>query len=159
MDLIGQAASTGDFAFSSSVQADVWHPQPDPKSYEWWYFDALADGGREAVVVMFLDNFIYSPRYNREAAEPQRFPAVSFTYFRDGRRLYRSITEYAASDFYASSERPECRIGDSSFKFETASYGSGYSVVINAKLSGGRRLEAHFEWLSIEADLSSDSFC
>jgi hypothetical protein len=65
MDLIGQTASAGDFAFSSSVQADVWHPQPDPKSYEWWYFDALADDGEEAVVIMFLDNFIYSPRGGR----------------------------------------------------------------------------------------------
>jgi carotenoid 1,2-hydratase len=158
MDLIGKAASTGDFAFSSSVEADVWHPQKDPKSYEWWYFDALGDGGREAVVIMFLDNFIYSPRYNREAVD-QRFPAVSFTYFRDGKPLYRCINEYSEAEFFASRERPECRIGHSSFKFETATYGTGYSVSIDLKLSGGRRLEASFEWLSIESDFAADSFC
>jgi hypothetical protein len=117
MDLMAQTASTGDFAFSSSVRADVWHPQNDPKAYEWWYFDALADGGREAVVIMFLDNFIYSPRYNREAGNTGRFPAVSFTYFRDGKPLYRCINEYTEAEFHASRDIPECTIGDSSFKF------------------------------------------
>lgn len=148
----------GDFAFSSSVKADVWHPQKDPKSYEWWYFDALADGGKEAVVIVFLDNFIYSPRYNSDR-QNERCPAVSFTYFRDGRPLYRCINEYSEADFAASKEVPECRIGESSFQFQTAAYGSGYSVSINAKLSGDRRIEAHFEWLSIESDFATESFC
>ncbi len=137
----------------------MWHPQKHPKSYEWWYFDALADGGREALVIVFLDNFIYSPRYNREKDQPTRFPAVSFTYFRDGKPLYRCVNEYPAEEFSANRESPECRIGDSSFKFQTASYGTGYSVSINAKLSGERRLEAQLEWLSIESDFAAESFC
>lgn len=160
MDLVASnTASSSDFAFSSSVSADVWHPQKDPKSYEWWYFDALSDGGREAVVIMFLDNFIYSPRYNRESDHAERFPAISFTYFRDGKALYKCVNEYPESAFSASRELPGCQIGESYFKFETATYGSGYSVVINTRLSGGRRLEAHFEWLSIESDFAADSFC
>src|SRR5688500_14364887 len=158
MDQVAQTASTGEFAFSSSVEADVWHPQKDPKAYEWWYFDALADGGKEAVVIVFLDNFIYSPRYNSDK-QNERFPAVSFTYFRDGKPLYRCINEYSAADFTASRESPECRIGESSFQFETASYGSGYAVSIKAKLSGDRRLEASLEWLSIESDFAAGSFC
>src|SRR5215212_10492661 len=128
MDMLAPTASTGDFAFSSSVRADVW---------------------REAVVIMFLDNFIYSPRYNRERNQAARYPAISFTYFRDGKPLYRCINEYTESEFSASRESPECHIGDSFFKFEKAAYGSGYSVSINAKLSGGKRLEAQLEWLSI----------
>ena len=160
MDTVSSpTASSSDFAFSSSVQADVWHPQNDPKSYEWWYFDALADGGKEAVVIMFLDNFIYSPRYNRDVKRTERFPAISFMYFRDGKPLYRCINEYPEASFFANRESPECRIGGSSFKFEKASYGSGYSVSINTRLSGGRRIEASFEWLSIESDFASDAFC
>lgn len=159
MDLIAPTPSSGDFAFSSSVKADVWHPQNDPKSYEWWYFDALADGGKEAVVIVFLDNFIYSPRYNRDTRQAGRFPAISFTYFRDGQPLYRCINEYSETDFFASRESPECKIGESSFKLQTESYGSGYAVSINAKLSGNRRLEANLEWLSIESDFSAESFC
>ena len=159
MDVVSGSTTDGGFSFSSSVKADVWHPQKDPKSYEWWYFDALGDGGREAVVIVFLDNFIYSPRYNRDAGEPKKFPAVSFTYFRDGRPLYRCINEYSQEEFFASKESPECRIGESTFKFQKASYGSGYSVSVNARLSGDRRLEANLEWLSIESNFSAESFC
>lgn len=159
MDLVSQTASTGEFAFSSSVKADVWHPQKDPKSYEWWYFDALADGGREALIIVFLDNFIYSPRYNREDTAPRKFPAVAFTYFADGKPVYRCVNEFTESEFFADKTSPECRIADSSFKFETASYGSGYSVTISAKLSGDRRLEANLEWLSIESDFAAEAFC
>ena len=159
MDVVPKTASAGDFAFSSSVKADVWHPQKDPKAYEWWYFDALGHGGSEAIIIVFLDNFIYSPRYNREDDAARKYPAVSFTYFNDGRPLYRCVTEYDQSDFYAGRDTPECRVGESSFKFERASYGSGYSVTVKTKLSGDRRLEAQLEWLSIESDFASQSFC
>lgn len=165
------------FAFSSSVAADVWHPKKDAKSYEWWYFDALSDDGNEAVVIVFLDNFIYSPRYNRKirsasarnagednptaekGGSDNKYPAVSFTYFRDGKPVYRSINEYSGQAFSASESSPECTIGECSFKFRSESYGSGYLVTINAVLSRGRRLEATIEWLSVESDFAPESFC
>ena len=149
------------FAFSSSVKDDVWHPQKDDKSYEWWYFDALSDDGSEAVVIIFLDNFIYSPRYNQESTRitgNQRCPAVSFTYFRDGKAVYKATTEFHESDFHASEERPEVRIGESGFVMDSAEYGSGYMVSVKASLPGSRTLDATFEWLSVESDLRPEGF-
>lgn len=149
------------FSFSSSTKDDVWHPQKDDKSYEWWYFDALSDDGREAVIIVFLDNFIYSPRYNqlsRRISGNQRCPAVSFTYFRDGKAVYKATTEYHSSDFRASEERPEVKIGDSGFVMDAAQYGSGYVVTVKANLPGSRTLDAKFEWLSVESDLSGEGF-
>lgn len=159
MDHLSKPIPANDFTFSSSVKADVWHPQKDPKSYEWWYFDALSAGGNEAVAIVFLDNFIYSPRYNRDDSTGEKFPAISFTYFADGRPLYRCVNEFRQSDFDASTLEPGCRIGRSSFRFETAEYGSGYFVEIDVMLAGDRRLEARFEWLSIETDFTKDAFC
>lgn len=172
------------FSFSSSVAADVWHPKKADAAYEWWYFDALSDGAGEAIVIIFLDNFVFSPRYNtQELKNPEaaravnlrerisrkilnpkskaqnpksRFPAVAFVYYRDGKPFYRAINEFAENDFAASVEKPECRIGDCSFTYETESYGSGYLISINAKLSRERRLEANFEWLSIESDFAAE---
>ena len=57
------------FSFTSSIAADVWTPKPNSRAYEWWYFDALSDDGRDAVVIIFLDNFIFSPRYNKNKAK------------------------------------------------------------------------------------------
>lgn len=153
------------FLFSSSVAADVLHRKQSEKAYEWWYFDALSDDGREAIVIIFLDNFVFSPRYNKDVGESfkddrtaggctplTKCPAIAFTYYRNGKPVYRAINEFPAGDFTASENRPECRIGDNHFSFEAAPYGSGYVVTINARLRGNRRLHAEFEWLSIESD-------
>ncbi len=185
MATASQKLSNEEFSFSSSIASDVWHPKQDAKAYEWWYFDALSDDGKEAVVIIFLDNFVFSPRYNARSGEAKKgkkgestsfenstasnpqsqipnpksnVPAVVFIYYRNGKPVYRAINEFSASDFEASSTIPECKIGDNSFKMETASYGSGYLLSINAKLSNNRRLEANFEWLSIESDLAPERF-
>ena len=162
----------GNFLFSSSIAADVWHPKPGGEAFEWWYFDALSDDGSEAIVIIFLDNFIFSPQYNSVQSSkvkvqsskvkvqssspdhntPKAVPAVAFVYYRDGKPCYRAINEFAPEEFSASEQNPECRIGDNFFRFEAAPYGSGYVLSINAKLRKNRTLEAHFEWLSIESD-------
>jgi carotenoid 1,2-hydratase len=141
------------------VRDDVWHPDKLPRAYEWWYFDAISDDGTEAVVVTFLDNFVYSPRYNaKDGPEPRRFPAVSVTYFSKGRPVYRSVSEFSEEAFEAGTEHPRARIGSSSFEFQEAEYGLGYVVNVDCPLSSGRRMRGSFEWLSVEADLQPDSF-
>lgn len=153
-------AAESRLAFTSSVAADVWHPQKEDKSYEWWYFDALSDDGREAIVIVFLDNFIYSPRYNRESRSikgNERCPAVSFTYFVDGKIVYRSVNEFHHSDFKAELGTPRCSIGESAFRFDSESYGSGYSVTVSASLPGERRVIAELEWLAVECDLHAET--
>ncbi|MGI9055401.1 MAG: hypothetical protein ACR2F2_06310 [Pyrinomonadaceae bacterium] len=158
------------FAFSSCVASDIFHASKSRKGYEWWYFDALSDDGRDGVVIIFLDNFIFSPRYNapenskfrirslfknslnNSPATDEKVPAVAFVYYRDGKPLYRAINEFSEDAFFGDTENPECRIGNNHFKFESAPYGSGYTIQINAKLRKNRTIEAHFEWLSIESD-------
>ena len=162
------------FAFSSCVASDIFHTNKSRKGYEWWYFDALSDDGRDGVVIIFLDNFIFSPRYNapenskfrirslfrnspnKNLGVDEKVPAVAFVYYRDGKPVYRAINEFSEDAFFGNSENPECRIGDNHFKFESAPYGSGYTIQINAKLRKNRTIEAHFEWLSIESDFLPD---
>jgi carotenoid 1,2-hydratase len=155
------------FSFSSCIADDVWHPNKPPGGYEWWYFDALSDDGREAIVIIFLDNFIFSPRYNSlnrslrkdpsSDVDRESIPAVAFTYYRDGKPYYRSIIEYAPEDFSADPEWPHGEIGKSNFHYDSAPYGSGYGVNVYADVGGGKRLSANFEWLSVESDLTSSA--
>jgi carotenoid 1,2-hydratase len=142
------------FSISSSIADDVWHIKDAPKAYEWWYFDALSDDGRDCVVIIFLENFIFSPSYN--ASENPQFPAISFTYYRDGKPIYRSMNEFSAEDFSASEVEPYCKIGGNEMRFEKAPYGSGYLLTINAILHKNRKLKATFEWLLIESDFKSE---
>jgi len=57
------------FRALSSIRDDVWHRDKKAGAYEWWYFDAVSDDGRETLVVIFLDGFIFSPRYNLAVKE------------------------------------------------------------------------------------------
>ncbi len=159
-------ASDEKFSFTSSIEADVWRSKSSPDAFERWYFDAMSDDGRDAVVIVFLDNFIFSPRYNSSHHAPSAsrvkeagtefFPAVGFFYYRDGKPLYRAMNEYDAADFSAGEKTPSCRIGESSFKLDSAPYGSGYVLSVNVKLPNNRVLKANFEWLAIEGDFLPD---
>jgi carotenoid 1,2-hydratase len=164
------------FFLTSNIAGDVWHEKLNAEAFEWWYFDALSEDGRDAVVIIFLDNFIFSPRYNKVSQKRKSlfqkvksrlrkkdidssqnlFPAIAFTYYRDGKPKYRAINEFPPAEFSAGVETPRCQIGDNFFRFESAPYGSGYVLSINAKLRKNRNLEAHFEWLSVESDFLPD---
>lgn len=166
----------GKFSFTSSIAADVWHQKTNPEAFEWWYFDALSDDGRDGIVIIFLDNFIFSPRYNAKNSRQANlfgklknkilgksgehnynlFPAVAFIYYRDGKAKYRAINEFAPEEFSASVEKAACAIGGNSFRLESAPYGSGYLLKLSAKLRKNRHLEAHFEWLSVESDFTPE---
>ncbi|MDQ4123746.1 MAG: hypothetical protein M3209_20090 [Acidobacteriota bacterium] len=149
------------FHFCSSISDDVWHPSVEHSAYEWWYFDAVSDDGRDALTVIFLDNFIFSPRYNKlcskktsntEQQTANRFPAIAFTYYRDGKILYRAINEFPGKDFSARTDFPACQIGESRFDFEATPYGVRFLINVEAILRSNRRLSASLEWLVIERD-------
>ncbi len=127
------------FSFTSNIAADVWHPKTNSKAFEWWYFDALSEDGRDAVVIIFLDNFIFSPRYNSTNRKQGKFakrlkkdvqcstciPAIAFTYYRDGKPKYRAVNEFSPEEFSANKDTPSCQLGDNFFRLESAPYGSG----------------------------------
>jgi carotenoid 1,2-hydratase len=159
------------FQFCSSLADDAWHGLDAPNAYEWWYFDAVSDDGRDAIVIIFLDNFIFSPRYNspssvvsRQSQKPKttddgrlttdKFPAITFCYYRDGKPLYRGINEVAPAEFSARADFPSCRIGESDFSFEATPYGVRYILNIDVVLRGGKKLRAALEWLVVEHDYS-----
>ncbi|MCX7640418.1 MAG: hypothetical protein N2Z23_08285 [Pyrinomonadaceae bacterium] len=149
------------FNFLSSTIANIWHAQKEPHSYEWWYFDALSDDSKSAIIVIFLDNFIFSPRYNQAARQKvtenfKRFPAIAFFYYENGRPVYRAINEFSEDRFKAESDKPGCKIDENRFSFECAPYGSGYLVEVNTKTYGNQILKARLEWLSVESDLTTE---
>ena len=155
------AYSTADpatFTVLSDTRADIWEPHKGEKAYEWWYFDALSDDGLDAIVAVFLDNFIFSPRYNSHhtsapKAEPRRFPAVSFTYYSRGKKVCRAECEFSESQFSANSLHAGAAIGNNSFEFSRSPYGNGYRLEIDLPISRGRRISGRLEWLAVESNL------
>lgn len=149
-----------DVSFCSSLKDGVWHNLAGPNAFESWHFDAVSDDGREAVVITFYDNYILSPRFHaNSAAAPNvtnsgqhRFPAVSFVYSLDGKPVLSSVNEYVDGDFRSDLQNG-CSIMGSSFRVDTAEYGSGFMVTVDLRTFGGQRIRAELEWLLIESDL------
>jgi len=165
------ASGTERFRALSSIHDDVWHAEKKAGAYEWWYFDAVSDDGRETLIVIFLDGFIFSPRYNRHvkerlhvardgshdsnnASSPGDFPAVAISLYRDGRLMWRAINEYEACEFAARRDRPECRIGSNSFELEKRTGENIYRLQLDSVLRGGRRLQASLAWSVQEGNFS-----
>lgn len=169
MTIIGEeieAPATGGLRVASSIKGDVWHPERGAGAYEWWYFDALSADGRDALVIIFLDGFVFSPRYNANALRHARggasengrtgFPAVAVCYYRDGRPLARAVNEYSPQEFSARTDRPECRIGDSGFRLVTTATATSYQIEIDTAFRSGGRLRGAFSWSIIEGDFRKD---
>ena len=146
-------------SFISSLKDDVWHGRAGRQSFERWYFDALSDDGREALIIAFYDNYPFSPRYfNRRLmaaanVNSGQFPAVTFLYAVDGEVEMQAVNEWSFDRFSARMDNVTCSIGDSTFSMAKAKYGAGYIVHIDVMTARKRRIEADLEWLSIETDL------
>lgn len=159
--MIGGFEPEANVSFCSSLQDDVWHNLAGPNAFESWHFDAVSDDGREALVIGFYDNYVLSPRFiiNSATAENvtrsgvHRFPAVSFVYAIDGKSVLSSVNEFVEADFRSDGVKG-CGIGESSFRIDTAEYGSGFVVSIDLLTLRGRRIRAELEWLLIESDLT-----
>ncbi len=165
------AFETGGLHHISSIHEDVWHELKEPGAYEWWYFDAVSDDERETLVVIFLDGFIFSPRYNRavkkhlresqrnninnHAPQPCNFPAIAISLYRDECLAWRAINEYEPNEFAARKDCPECHIGSNNFKLETDAGERVYRLQLDSPLRGGRRLQASLAWSVQEGDFSS----
>ncbi len=164
------ACETGGLQHVSSIRGDVWHALKQPGAYEWWYFDAVSDDGRETLIVIFLDGFIFSPRYNRavkeylhkshrnsinnNASQPCNFPAVAISLYRDGRLAWRAINEYEPNEFAARKDNAECRIGSNNFKLDRDAGECVYRLQLDSPLRGGRRLQSSLAWSVQEGDFS-----
>ncbi len=92
------------FSFVSSLPDDIWHQQTGNKAYQWAYFDALSDDGRDALIITFYDNFVFSPRYN-SSKNQKKVPAVAFCYYRNGKPIYRTLNEFCETDFVSAQPR------------------------------------------------------
>ena len=149
------ALSGNHFQLFSRRADDVWHADATPGGYEWWYFDALSDDGRDLLVVIFLYGFIFSPSYNHavdafrrgrtaQAPRPLDFPALAVTLYRDARPLARAINEFSAAEFSASRTHPECRIANNHFILDADN--DNYIMRLDANLRGGRRWRGEFIW-------------
>jgi carotenoid 1,2-hydratase len=116
--------------FETPADPDAWHRVAAPGGYEWWYFDAEDATGRFQLVAIFFEGFVFHPgylrRYARYLRRPTRrtppvagdFPCAYFVLYEDGKIRSQFMAQYPPSEFRASADRPDVRVGPNTFRRE-----------------------------------------
>jgi carotenoid 1,2-hydratase len=109
---------------TSSIQDDISVVKNDTGSYEWWYFDARDHKGEYQVVVIFYEGCPFSSKYIRNqdrlpdqpAAKANKYPAISISVYKNGKTVYYSMSEYAASDASFNRDAVSVKVGESTME-------------------------------------------
>ena len=87
-----------------------------PGAQEWWYFDAISDDGRDALVIVWYAGLPFDPEYGvgtlRHLKDPARFPApkaldhcaIGFSWYRDGKTMAYALNAYRSGDFSCNAQ-------------------------------------------------------
>ena len=82
-----------------------------PGAQEWWYFDAISDDGRDALVLIWYAGLPFDPAYGvatlRHLKDPRRFPApdpldhcaLGISWYRDGKTVAYALNAYRRTAF------------------------------------------------------------
>jgi carotenoid 1,2-hydratase len=129
----------------SGFEESGWHDQPDSGAYEWWYYDAVAADGRTALVLIWFAGLPFSPDYLTDHERGRRPRALDHTalfaaVYRDGRQIAYALNRHHASDFDASRNEPNVRVGQSEARWNAGAGRFELSLDIPLLL-GGDRLE------------------
>ncbi len=96
-----------------------------PGSQEWWYFDAISDDGRYAVVIVWYAGLPFDPDYGvatlRHLKDPSRYPApdpldhaaIGLSLYDRGKTVAYALNRYAADRFSHTAEPFEVAIAGS----------------------------------------------
>ncbi|HVZ38617.1 MAG TPA: hypothetical protein VHI13_05030 [Candidatus Kapabacteria bacterium] len=126
---------------------DRFHDLQAPGSYEWSYFDGLADDGETGFVAIWFRGCPMSPYYGaaigRGSRRPERAPlpadhcAFSISLYRRGRRLFSILEEGPGREFVHRDA--DVRYGTNAVRSDTAANGMRCHIInVDAALALGR---------------------
>ncbi len=105
-----------------------------PGSQEWWYFDAISDDGRDAVVLVWYAALPFDPSYGvaalRHHKAPDRHPAphpldhcaVGMSWYREGRTLAYALNGFRRAAFSHTAEPFSVSIAGNALERDTDGY-------------------------------------
>ncbi len=132
-------------------------PDPDrffdhgtPGSQEWWYFDALGDDGRDALVIVWYAGLPFDPSYGvptlRHLRRPDQHPApraldhsaIGFSWHRDGKPMAFALNGHRSDAFRHQADPFAVEVGTSRVERD----GEGYRLVVATPTVEGRGIRA-----------------
>ncbi len=134
-----------------STDPDRFFDETTPGAHEWWYFDAISDDGRDAIVIVWYAALPFDPAYamavRRHLARPDRHPspdprdhcALGFHWYREGKTVAYALNAYR-HDAFAHRAAGPFAVGVAGSRLERDS--GEYRLTIDAPSRTGRPIVA-----------------
>lgn len=141
-----------------------------PGAQEWWYFDAVSDDGRDALVLIWYAGLPFDPDYGvatlRHLKSPARYPApdpldhcaVGVSWYHDGKTAAYALNGFRRADFTFCDNPSTVEVAGNRYARDA----DGYRLAIETPAVDGRTpIRAHIrfrpapETTPLERDLGS----
>ncbi len=134
---------------------DRFFNRTSPGAHEWWYFDAISEDGRDAIVIVFYAGLPFDPSYGvatlRHLKNPSKYPqpraldhsAVGFSWYRDGKAIAYALNGFKADQFRHQVSPFAVEISTSRVQRDS----DGYFLTIETPSVEGRPILARFQFI------------
>ncbi len=149
-------------AHNSDSDPDRFFDFATPGAQEWWYFDALSEDGRDALVIIWYCGLPFDPDYGRSTfrhlRDPARHPspravdhaAIGLSWYRDGKTVAYALNAHPAEAFAHQPKPFSVAVGASRVEREI----SGYALKVETPAVDGRhQVAAELRFLPARATL------
>lgn len=135
---------------TAQLDPDRFFDRTLPGAHEWWYFDAISDDGRDALVIVWYAGLPFDPAYGvatlRHLRDPSKCPqpraldhsAIGFSWYRDGKTIAYALNGYQADRFQHQAGPFAVDISTNRVERD----GSGYRLTIATPTVEGRPIRA-----------------
>ena len=151
------------------LDPDRFFDRTSPGAHEWWYFDAISDDGRDAIVIVFYAGLPFDPSYGvatlRHLRSPAKYPqpkaldhsAIGFSWYRDGKTIAYALNGFESTHFRHRAEPFSVEVATSRVDREV----SGYRLTLDTPTVDGKPIRAEFRFrpadstMPLERDLGT----
>ncbi|WP_435005284.1 hypothetical protein P12x_003179 [Tundrisphaera lichenicola] len=139
---------------SNRLDPDRFFNRTSPGAHEWWYFDAISDDGRDALVIVWYAGLPFDPAFGvatlRHLRNPAKYPAprsldhsaIGMSWYRDGKTMAYALNGFKAGSFRHQAEPFEVEIGSSRVQRDD----DGYRLSIETPSVQGKPIRAELRF-------------
>jgi len=143
----------------AQADPDRFFDRRTPGAHEWWYFDAISDDGRDALVIVWYAGLPFDPSYGvatlRHLKDPGKYPApraldhsaIGFSWHRDGKPLAYALNGHEADAFRHRADPFAVEVATS----RVGRDGSGYRLTVATPAVDGRPIRAEVRFLPADS--------
>ena len=139
---------------AARLDPDRFFNRTSPGAHEWWYFDAIGDDGRDAIVIVWYAGLPFDPSYGvatlRHLRNPGKYAqpraldhsAIGFSWYRDGKTIAYALNGFKADRFRHQAEPFAVEVDTSRVERDE----EGYKLTIATPSVEGRPIRAEFRF-------------